>query len=85
MAEELELTCVIRKEGNVYSSICPELNVVSQGKTPAEAKKRLIEAVEGYLIVAKQEGMLDEIFERVGMKKGSKLLIRPISVPLPAE
>lgn len=45
----LHLRSLIEKENEFYSSVCLELNVVSQGKTIAEAKKNLQEAVELYL------------------------------------
>ncbi len=81
---KLALTCVIKKERSIYSSICPELDVASQGNTPEEARKNLVEAVEGFLTVAKEEGMLDEILERASIKKRKRAIVELISVPLPA-
>lgn len=48
----LEYNAVIikEKEGG-YSSLCLDLDVASQGETIEEAKKMLIEAVNGYLEV----------------------------------
>jgi predicted RNase H-like HicB family nuclease len=40
---------LIEKEGDLYSAICLELNVASQGETIEEARKNLQEAVELYL------------------------------------
>ena len=45
----LHLHNLIEKEGNLYSAICLELNVASQGKTIEEAKKNLHEAVALYI------------------------------------
>jgi len=42
-------TTTTQKEGKWYVAQCVELGVVSQGKTPAEAKKNLKEAVGLYL------------------------------------
>jgi predicted RNase H-like HicB family nuclease len=42
-------TGVIWKEGNEYSALCPELDVTSQGKSPAEARKNLLEAATLHL------------------------------------
>ncbi len=42
-------TGVIIKENNVYSSICIEIDVASEGLTQEEAKSNLIEAVSLYL------------------------------------
>ena len=46
MNKKIELTAVIEKEDNVYISLCPELDIASQGETPEEAKSNLIEALE---------------------------------------
>jgi len=46
---KLLLHNLIEKEEDLYSAICLELNVASQGKTIEEAKKNLQEAVELYL------------------------------------
>ena len=42
-------TGVIIKENNVFSSICIEIDVASEGLTQEEAKSYLIEAVSLYL------------------------------------
>ena len=41
-----QLTAIIEREGNGYVSLCPELDVASQGKTIEEARQNLQEAVE---------------------------------------
>jgi len=47
---KLQLTAVlIKEEVGGYSSICPELEVASQGETLEEAIENLKEAVELYL------------------------------------
>ncbi len=45
----LDLHVLIEKENNLYSALCLELNVASQGKTLAEAEKNIREAIELYL------------------------------------
>ncbi len=47
--KEYTFTTSIQKEGKWYVAYCVELGVASQGKTIAEAKKNLKEAVELYL------------------------------------
>ena len=42
----MHLTAIMREEGGVVSSFCPELDVASQGNTVEEAKANLEEAVE---------------------------------------
>ncbi len=52
MSKMLQLTAVIEREGNGYVATCPEVDVVSQGDTVEEARKNLLEAVEGFFEVA---------------------------------
>jgi|YelNatPaOPRAMG01_1025707.scaffolds.fasta_scaffold212671_2 predicted RNase H-like HicB family nuclease len=63
MRRVLQFTAVIEREGDGYVATCPEL-VVSQGVTIEEARRNLLEAVEGFLEVASPS----EIRRR--MKKG---------------
>ncbi len=44
----LGLTAVIEREGAVYVSRCPELDMASRGKTVAEAEANLVRALELY-------------------------------------
>ena len=43
------LSALIYKEGNMYVSLCPELDIASQGETIEKAIDNLKEAVELYL------------------------------------
>ena len=54
-------TAVIEREGDGYVSLCPELDIASQGDTADEARVNLLEAVEGFLESASPQ----EISERV--------------------
>ena len=49
------LTAIIEREGNGYVSLCPELDVASQGDTIEEARKNVQEAVELFLESASTE------------------------------
>lgn len=40
---------VITKEGDLYSSWCPQVDIASSGKTIEEARSNLKEAIELYL------------------------------------
>ena len=55
---KLTLHNIIEKENSLYSALCLELDVASQGKTIEEAKKNLQEAVEVYLedVIQSDEG-----------------------------
>ena len=44
-----KFTTIIMREGKWFVARCAELGVVSQGKTVAEAKRNIKEAVELYL------------------------------------
>jgi predicted RNase H-like HicB family nuclease len=52
MEKVLQLTAVIEREGNGYVATCPEVDVVSQGDTVEEARRNLLEAVEGFFEAA---------------------------------
>ncbi len=47
--EPLDLHVLIEKEGRLCSALCLELDVASQGRSVAEAKKNVAEAVQLYL------------------------------------
>ena len=41
-----QLTAIIEREGDGYVSLCPEVDIASQGDTIESARKNLQEAVE---------------------------------------
>jgi predicted RNase H-like HicB family nuclease len=41
-----QLTCVLERDGDGFVSLCPELDIASQGDTIEQARANLIEAVE---------------------------------------
>lgn len=45
----MDFTAVIRKGEKQFVALCPELDVVSQGRTIEEALKNIKEAVELYI------------------------------------
>ena len=45
----MKLSAILHKEGDWYVSLCPQLDIASQGKTVEEAVSNLQEAVELYL------------------------------------
>lgn len=55
--EMFTFTGIIWKEGNEYSALCPELDVASQGRTSAEARKNLLEAATLHLEGAFEDGL----------------------------
>lgn len=57
----MKFTAVIKKGERQYVALCPELDVVSQGKTIEEAVKNLKEAVELHIeVMGLPEGVSDQ-------------------------
>ena len=52
MQQTQKFTAIIEREDDGYVSLCPELDIASQGSTKEEAKENLIEAIELFLEVA---------------------------------
>ncbi len=50
--KKLTLTAIIEREDDGFISLCPELDVASQGNSREEARLNLREAVEGFLEAA---------------------------------
>ncbi len=46
MKKNYQLTAIIEREGDGYVSLCPELDIASQGDTVEESRKNLAEALE---------------------------------------
>jgi predicted RNase H-like HicB family nuclease len=49
---KMNLTLKIHPESDGFVALCPQLDIASQGPTVMEARKNLLEAVEGFLEVA---------------------------------
>ena len=47
-----QFTVIIEREGNGYVSLCPELDIASQGDSIEEAKSNLTEALQLFFEVA---------------------------------
>lgn len=66
MNKKFQFTAVIEREGNGYVSLCPELDIASQGDTVEEATTNLKEAVELFFETASsaeiQQRFHDEVF-----------------------
>ena len=73
MKKVQRFTGIIEKENEGYVSICPELDIASQGDTVEEARNNLIEALELFFETADTS----EVKQR--LKKHS-LFITPLEV-----
>jgi len=61
-----KLTEELWKEGNMYVSYCPELDIASCGETVHQAKSNLKEVILINLEEAHRLGTLDQILEESG-------------------
>ena len=66
MATPQQFTAIIEREEDMYVSLCPELDIASQGKTVEEARLKLKEAIELFFESASpqevRERLHDEVF-----------------------
>jgi predicted RNase H-like HicB family nuclease len=60
-----QLTAIIEREGDGYVSLCPELDIASQGDSVEEARKNLREAVELFFECASPEEISERLHEEV--------------------
>lgn len=67
------LTSIIKKRGDGYVALCPELDIASEGDTPVEARANLKEALELFCETADPS----EIKRRLGRPAGAPALERP--------
>jgi len=63
---KVQLNIQIWKEGEMYVSYIPQLDISSCGKTVDEAKDNIIEAIEAFLEEAKKMGTVDQVLEEAG-------------------
>ena len=58
-----QFTAIIHKEDDVYVSLCPELDIASQGMNIEEAKDNLKEAVELFFECASQREINKRVYD----------------------
>jgi len=71
---KLKLTEELWKEGNMYVSYCPELDIPSCGETVDQAKKNLKEVILINLEKAQKLGSLDNLLQEAGFDKTQGVL-----------
>jgi len=62
----IKLTEELWKEGGMYVSYCPELDIASCGETVEQAKKNLKEVIKINLDEARKIGTLDDLLRDAG-------------------
>lgn len=60
-----QLTAIIEREGDGYVSICPELDIASQGDSVEEARENLREALELFFETASKEEIATRLHEDI--------------------
>ena len=73
MEKKIELTAVIEREGDSYVSLCPELDIASQGETIELARTNLIEALELFFEAASKQEIASRLHDEVLMHKELKM------------
>ena len=66
---KIRLTEEIWKEGNMYVSYCPELDIASCGDGVQQAKKNLIEAILINIEETKKVGTFERFIEDCGLEE----------------
>jgi predicted RNase H-like HicB family nuclease len=60
-----QLTALIEREGDGFVSLCPELDIASQGNTIEEARENLREALELFFESASSQEIESRLHEEV--------------------
>jgi predicted RNase H-like HicB family nuclease len=79
----------LKRQGEWYIAHCPPLDLTTQGRTPAEARRNLAEAAELFLISCLERGTLDQALRELGFTQVRKSVARrpenafPMVIPVP--
>ncbi|MEH2284783.1 MAG: type II toxin-antitoxin system HicB family antitoxin [Nostoc sp.] len=65
MRKTKQLTAIIEREEKGYMSLCPELDIASQGDTIEEARSNLVEALELFFETADPSEVEDRLITEV--------------------
>lgn len=65
MAQVRQFTALIEREGTGYVSLCPELDIASQGDSIEEARSNLAEAVELFFETASESEIQERFHSEV--------------------
>ena len=60
-----QLTAIIEREGNGYVSLCPQLDIASQGDTVQDARENLREALELFFEAASPSEIQERLHQEV--------------------
>ena len=62
MQQIKQLTCIIEREEDGYVSLCPQMDIASQGESVEEARNNLIEAIELFFETASPSEILTRAY-----------------------
>jgi len=65
MKQFKQLTCIIEREGDSYISLCPQIDIASQGNSIEEARKNLVEAIELFFEMASPNEILARVYSEI--------------------
>jgi predicted RNase H-like HicB family nuclease len=65
MKQTQQFTAIIEREGDGYVSLCPQLDIASQGNTVEEARENLLEALELFFEVAAESEVKNRLHGEV--------------------
>jgi len=65
MGEQRQFTGIIEREGDGYLSLCPELDIASQGDSVEEARSNLSEAIALFYECASESEIRERLHEDV--------------------
>ena len=65
MKQLKQLTCIIQREDNGYVSLCPQIDIASQGESVEEARKNLVEAIELFFEMASPQEVLARVYSEI--------------------
>lgn len=65
MKQLKQLTCIIEREDNGYVSLCPQIDIASQGESIEEARKNLVEAIELFFEMASPQEVLARVYSEI--------------------
>jgi len=63
---QFHLFGVLKKENGLYIAHCPPLDITTQGRTEAEAKRNLAEASELFVISCFERGTFEQALRELG-------------------
>jgi predicted RNase H-like HicB family nuclease len=65
MKQFKQLPCIIEREGDSYVSLCPQIDIASQGNSVEEARKNLVEAIELFFEMASPNEILAKAYSEI--------------------